>query len=239
MSFILLPAALKPNNTTGDVVANFVFLRDYLGTKLRRKWDHYVVFTPKGFMNNDAFLLCVKKTIQIWNEKNPGLRALFLGDNLESHRTKEVLLEIAQSKHLSWYIPAKTSNLLAMPDDMLFKNLKRDSQRDIEESMWDAMVVNEEYKWAILSSYLETEQTAFTPQVCATGFDNVGIVDKVTGRFNLDKVKAKIEANLGPFEARGNETEEKAIIATSAILDKAQNNNKKKVNKKMMHLYYD
>lgn len=228
VSFIILPGHFKPDDVNFESTAEFLFLKDYLGPNLRRKWDHYLVFTQKGFMNNDAFLQCLKKTINIWNQKNPGLQALFIGDNLESHRTTEVLMEFARSQHLSWYIPAKTSNILAMPDDIPFRDLKRDAEREIERSMWDSMLTNANCRWDICTAYLETELNVFTPEICTKAFNNCGIVDD-NGNFNREIVLQRIKDNLGPFEAEPEEFVEKVRVATSTIIENAQLHVKKKV----------
>jgi hypothetical protein len=109
MTFLVLPMEFKPANAEGEQVGDFLFMKDYLGPYLRRKWPHFVVFTNKAYMNSEAFLNCVTKVLDQWNLESPGLNLLLLGDNLEVHRGMEFLKRVIASGHLSWYLPANIS----------------------------------------------------------------------------------------------------------------------------------
>lgn len=232
VSFVLLPADFKPKGANGfetETVAGFAFLKDYLGPLLRKKWPHYLVFTPTGFVNSSAFLACLTKAIEIWDTIHPGLRALWLGDNLEPHRAYEVLELVASTGlHLNGYIPACTSNFLAMPDEEPYGELKIIGEKEAERSLWDELVSGTKWGFGLLASFLEAELKAFTPQVCLKGFKSSGLLGDDL-KFNKQRVLELITKNLGPFNSSSPDVKAQAREATTAILDKANKTSKKRV----------
>lgn len=220
MTFLILPMEFKTESDQGEEVGDFIFMKDYLGHNLRRKWDHYVVFTKKAYLNSEAFLNCAKKVLSKWNLVNPGLNLLLLGDNLVVHRSLEFLKEVLRQGHLSWYIPAQSSNWNAVPDDVLFALLKVIGQKKAERDIWNSMISQDPWKWSVMAAFMSAELEAFSPESCRKAFNNTGLVNK-NNRFDGDLVRRRISENLGTFtrSSPGVAAEARDVVVT--LLDEA------------------
>jgi hypothetical protein len=229
LSFLVLPIEFKPEDSHGEEICDFVFMKDYLGTELRRKWKHFVVFTKKGFMNSDAFVHCARKVIELWNLEYPGLNLLFLGDNLEADRSLEFVKSVLELGHLSWYLPANTSNWNAVPDDVLFALLKRLGELRAERDIWNTSVSGGgKWKWDVFTAFLEAEVSAFTPETCKKAFNNTGLIGK-NGKFDKELVLQRIAENLGPFTRNSPGFVAEAREVATAVIEAASEKSTAKV----------
>jgi hypothetical protein len=233
VSFLVLPVELAPADLTNletTVIGNFIFLKDYLCRSKRGTWPHFLVFTKTGFVNADAFIACANKAMDVWEESNPGLNALFLGDNLDVHRTLKFLESVINRGHWVHYIPAGASDWNAVPDNLPYLELKSMGQYAAEGNVWDSLVTNEKWRWNVLEAFLEAELTAFTPEIIKKAFENVGLVN-AKGKFDGDLVRQRIRENLGPFRGMTNSPslQDQSRLAATDIIDSAFSRRSKKV----------
>ena len=232
MSFLILPATLRPKDMEGEttVIGDFVFLKDYLSHFTRGRWPHFLVFTKTGFVNSEAFLACMDKVLDIWELRNPGLTGLFLGDNLGPHRTLQLLQKMIEKGHFNWYIPTQSSGWNAMPDDIPFLVLKKLGELQSERTVWDSLLTDENYRWNVFIAFMKAERDAFKPKLVREAFKNVGLVNK-HGKFDKELVTKRMEENLGSIPGR--DAYQDAAMASrdaaSAIISNSFENVKKKV----------
>jgi hypothetical protein len=141
-------------------------------------------------VNADAFIACANKAMDVWEASNPNLSALFLGDNLDVHRTLKFLESVIGRGHWIHYIPAGASDWNAVPDNLPYLDLKNMGQYNAEGNVWDSLLTDEKWRWNVLEAFLVSEQNAFSPEIIKKAFANVGLVN-ADGKFDAETLSGK------------------------------------------------
>lgn len=95
-------------------------------------FEEYFVYTKTGYLNGKAFDVILKKFLDVWELRYPGLQAFILGDNSGTHLGIETLKYAMKKNHHMIFFPPNTTHIIQPLDSNPFGVFKKNLYRALE-----------------------------------------------------------------------------------------------------------
>ncbi len=164
--------------------------------------------------NSQAFSLCLKKFVEVWNLRHPGQTVWIFGDNLQSHTQIDVIKYAMDRKCELWFLPANSSHFLQPLDAAPFARLKRHMSNGLYEATLKSQLVGTSTQVLFASLAYEAEKAARTPAAIRQGFEVTGLWP-----WNPTLIQTMARENSGE-RCSGEEEREALVEATTSVINK-------------------
>eukprot|EP00168_Porphyra_purpurea_P014505 TRINITY_DN4185_c0_g1_i1.p1 TRINITY_DN4185_c0_g1~~TRINITY_DN4185_c0_g1_i1.p1 ORF type:complete len:400 (-),score=16.56 TRINITY_DN4185_c0_g1_i1:389-1453(-) len=141
----------------------------------RRCWPRYYCWTETGYLNAEPFQAVVGRFSEEWTTLNPGVPALFFGDQLGVHRRPDVVERALDNGVYLFFLPKNTSHITQPLDEAPFGTCQRLVATGTQQGVIDGMLRNEGTRNALLEAACTSQRRAFTPRVIIGAFRRCGL----------------------------------------------------------------
>ncbi len=154
-------------------------------------WPRFWVWTATGYMNSEAFAVCLEKFLEVWTAQHPGQTAWLIGDNLGVHRQIDLIKRALELNVEFWFLPANSSHFLQPLDAAPFAKLKKYFVKETYSAMFKAKLLGSPEMQTLATLAFEAELYALTPNAIKSGFSDSGIFP-----WKPDLIEELVEANV-------------------------------------------
>lgn len=135
----------------------------------------YWTSTETGFLNTEEFFKCIKKIIEIWEERNPGLAMWLFGDQLSFHKNLQIIEHCLLHQVYPYYLPLNSSHFTQPLDSVPFASFKKVISKKINITCFENFFIDENKKEALWNAVYNSEKECFTPEIIKAGFEQTGL----------------------------------------------------------------